>query len=174
MQQGQADPLAAIAKRLAAEFKVLCFDEFIVTDVADAMLMAELFKALFNHGVSLVATSNLAPEQLYENGLQRQRFLPVIDLIHQHTSVMHLALNQDYRREVLEHTPVYYYPFGESAEQSMWHSFQKFADDLHLLTEQPLILLDREIKIKQRTGKVIWFEFKDICGLRDRKTIICN
>ncbi len=162
-RQGQSNPLTIIGKRLASQYAVICFDEFLVTNVADAMILAELFKSLFINGVSLVATANLAPDQLYENGLQRERFLPAIQLIKQHTQVWHLSLQHDYRRRALEQIPAYYTPLGEAAEQSLWHALQSFTAGDYLSPE-PLQLFGREIAVKQRTDKVIWFEFNIICG----------
>src|ERR1700730_3010320 len=93
--QGQVDPLMAIANRLAKQYKVFCFDEFLVTNVTDAMLLTELFKEFFKLGICLVTTSNLPPDQLYENGLQRERFLAVIILLKRYTKVSHLLLVHD-------------------------------------------------------------------------------
>lgn len=161
--QGQVNPLRAIAARLAEQYSVICFDEFLVTNVADAMLLTELFQALFKGGVCLVTTANLPPERLYENGLQRPRFLPFIDLIHRHTRVHHLALQQDYRRRALEQMAAYYAPLGDEAEHALWHALQLFAEGQDL-SQQPLSLFGREIAVKQRTDRVIWFEFSVICG----------
>lgn len=161
--QGQANPLTRIGKQLAKQYAVICFDEFLVTNVADAMILAELFKALFKGGVCLVTTANLPPERLYENGLQRQRFLPVIQMIQTHTKVWHLSLDHDYRRRALEQISAYYTPLGEATEEALWHALQTFTAGGHL-TQQPLILYDREIPVKQRADHVIWLEFKVICG----------
>jgi cell division protein ZapE len=161
--QGHANPLTRIGKQLARQYAVICFDEFLVTNVADAMILAELFKALFKGGVCLITTANLPPEGLYENGLQRQRFLPVIQMIQTHTKVWHLSLNHDYRRRALEQISAYYTPLGEEAEQALWHALQSFTESRHL-TQQSLILYDREIPVKQQGSKVIWLEFKVICG----------
>ena len=95
--QGKKNPLVIIAKQLAEKIMVLCFDELVVTDITDAMLLGRLFDALFKHGICLIATSNVAPDDLYKNGLQRKLFLPTIDLIKQHTTVIHLTSTTDYR-----------------------------------------------------------------------------
>ncbi|HMH88204.1 MAG TPA: cell division protein ZapE, partial [Steroidobacteraceae bacterium] len=103
----RTDPLDAVAEQLAMRVRVLCLDEFFVSDIADAMILAGLFEGLFRRGVSLVATSNIAPQDLYQDGLQRQRFLPAIDLIRSHVDVVHLSGPVDYRLRQLEQAPTY-------------------------------------------------------------------
>ncbi len=161
--QGRKNPLVYIAKRLSKQYRVICFDEFIVTNVADAMIMAELFKTLFHHGVCLVATSNLPPEKLYETGLQRERFLPVIHLLEQNTRVWHLSLQQDYRRCATAQSSHYHWPLSEKAEQALYHDFVQLAGE-NSITSEPLNLLERDVRVKLRSQSVIWFEFDDICG----------
>src|ERR1700759_2359103 len=101
------DPLESVAEQLAGRFRVLCLDEFFVSDIADAMILAGLFAGLFRRGVTLVATSNIPPQELYQEGLQRQRFLPAIDLIESHVEVIHLDGGIDYRLRQLEQAPTY-------------------------------------------------------------------
>lgn len=161
--QGQVNPLTIIGRRLARQYAVICFDEFLVTNVADAMLLAELLKALFKGGVCLVTTANLAPHQLYENGLQRQRFLPAIHLLEQHTHVWHLSLTHDYRRRASAQIDAYFTPLGEAAEQALWRALRHFSPD-QPFSQEPIVLLGREIAVKQRTSQIIWFEFNVICG----------
>jgi cell division protein ZapE len=161
--QGRENPLVHIGKRLSQQYSVICFDEFIVTNVADAMIMAELFKTLFDQGVCLVTTSNVAPEKLYESGLQRERFLPVITLLEQHTRVWHLPLTEDYRKKNLAPLSSFVWPFSEKTEQSLYHSFLKFSGE-NTISSEPLRLLERDIPVKLRSSQVIWFEFNDICG----------
>ncbi|MBS0351454.1 MAG: AFG1 family ATPase [Proteobacteria bacterium] len=161
--QGQKNPLKAIAKKLALEYRLICFDEFLVTNVADAMILAEFFRALFDHGVCLVATSNTAPDQLYEHGLQRQRFIPAINLIKEHTKVWHLAIERDYRKRVLEQLPSYYSSLNVASEQAMQHVFAKLSEG-QSLAQSALLVNDREITIKQKTSNIVWFDFNIICG----------
>ncbi|HNC14222.1 MAG TPA: cell division protein ZapE, partial [Cyclobacteriaceae bacterium] len=99
----------------------------------------------------------------YEHGLQRERFLPAIDLIKKHTKVWRLSLQEDYRCRTIQYLTAYYTPWGEAAEQALWNTLLKLTEN-HRLTQKPLILYDREIVVKQRTDKVIWFEFNIICG----------
>ncbi len=161
--QGQVDPLIAIAKRLAEQYKVICFDEFLVTNVADAMLLTELFKTLFRAGICLVTTSNLPPDQLYENGLQRERFLPVIILLKRYTKVSHLLLVHDYRQRQLDQVASYFMPVDDETDQAMNHVWRHIIKN-DPVTQKPLVILGREIAVIQRTDRAIWFEFSIICG----------
>lgn len=161
--QGRENPLVHIGKRLSRQYSVICFDEFIVTNVADAMIMAELFKTLFDQGVCLVATSNVVPEKLYESGLQRERFLALITLLEQHTRVWRLPLTEDYRRKDSAPLNGFLWPFSEKTEQDLYHAFLKFSGE-NTITSEPLRLLEREIPVKLRSSQIIWFEFNDICG----------
>jgi cell division protein ZapE len=113
------DPIAPVAEELADEAKLLCFDEFAVTDIADAMILGRLFKALFEHGVVVVSTSNLAPDDQYREGLNRTLFLPFIALIKERMDVVHLEARTDYRLEKIGKSPVYYVPADEAAERAM-------------------------------------------------------
>jgi cell division protein ZapE len=113
------DPIAPVAEALAAEAKLLCFDEFAVTDIADAMILGRLFKALFAAGVVVVSTSNLAPDDQYREGLNRTLFLPFIDLIKERMEVVHLEARTDYRLEKIGESPVYYVPADEAARRAM-------------------------------------------------------
>ena len=127
--KGIANPLHKVADGFAAEGQVLCFDEFFVSDIGDAMLLAELMKALFERGVLLVATSNVEPKRLYENGLQRSRFLPAIDLIETSCDVHWLDGPVDYRLRVLEKAELFHWPLDADADESLLRSFQALATD---------------------------------------------
>ena len=160
--KGTANPLLEVADHLADEGRVLCFDEFFVSDIGDAMILAELFSALFERGVVLVATSNVEPKNLYENGLQRSRFLPAIDLLYDHTHVHHVDGDTDYRLRVLEKAEIYHHPLDASAEVSLETSFQA------LCIEQPqldasLDVLGRPIVARKLADDVAWFEFAELC-----------
>ena len=154
-----SDPLEAIAKQFAAETRVLCFDEFFVSDIGDAMILAGLLKALFERGVSLVATSNAAPENLYENGLQRRRFLPAIELIEQHTEIVHVTGEQDYRLRVLRRDGIYRMDGNADA---LFASFRALSHAEPTQNER-LLINDRPIHARHCAQDVAWFEFEDIC-----------
>lgn len=159
---GTSDPLRIVADRIASETSVICFDEFFVADIADAMILGELFEQLFSRGITLVATSNVAPDFLYENGLQRRRFLPAIEAIKLHTRVHCLDSETDYRLRVLERAEIYHVPLDAAAERSLSESF--FA----LAPEKPqekvsLSIANRTIKARMVADDVAWFDFAELC-----------
>jgi cell division protein ZapE len=160
--QGQKDPLDAIAKDIADQYLVICFDEFFVTNIADAMLLRQLFSALFARGLCLVTTSNAAPDELYLDGIQRDQFLPAIELIKQHTQTMHLSSDKDYRRQHLEKAGVYYTPNDKQAEHNLNISFQHFCQKAEI-NNNPITINNRQIDIVKTAGKVIWFDFSILC-----------
>ena len=117
--QGQADPLKIIAKRFADETCIICFDEFFVSDITDAMILGTLFEELFAHNVTLVATSNIIPDELYRNGLQRERFLPAIKLINECCDVVNVDSGVDYRLRTLEQAEIYHFPLDQQADTEL-------------------------------------------------------
>jgi cell division protein ZapE len=160
--QGEKDPLQIIAKELSEQALILCFDELFVSDITDAMLLGRLFKALFESGVSLIATSNVMPDDLYKNGLQRSQFLPAIALLKQELDVIHIPSAMDYRLRHLKEAGVFYVPLNRENEKRMAKSFEALTHGETVETS-PVIIQDRLIKVIKRTKDVIWFEFKDIC-----------
>lgn len=160
--QGEKDPLQLIAKDISRQAMLLCFDELFVSDITDAMLLGHLFRALFQRGVCLVTTSNIAPDDLYKNGLQREQFLPAIDLLKQNTTVMHIGTSIDYRLRHLKEAGVFYSPLNEAARQNMEKSFDALKGDQPVTTD-PVTILQRPINIKKQAGKIIWFDFAEIC-----------
>jgi cell division protein ZapE len=170
--RGESEPLALFADKLAPGTKVLCFDEFHVSDIADAMLLGGLCKALFERGVTLVATSNDAPDNLYANGLQRERFLPAIALIKQNTEMFKLETAVDYRLRALEQAEIYHCPLDAAAEQNLRSSFSRLAPDLSDPCDIPdpsepvnvLSVDGRVIKTVRCAEGVVWFEFEELCG----------
>ncbi len=157
-----ANPLQIVARQLAAKFRVICLDEFLVTDIADAMLLAGLLDALFKRGVTLVATSNTAPQDLYKDGLQRDRFLPAIELILQHTAVMSFSGSRDFRMALLQKDGTYL--VSEDGRATEW--LRKVFNDLALLGGQPqstLLVHGREFSAIAIADSVIWFEFDELC-----------
>jgi cell division protein ZapE len=162
VHRDRENPLELIAAELAAETRIICFDELVVTDIADAMILGTLFAALFERGVTLAATSNIAPEHLYRDGLQRQRFLPTIALLREHTEVIHVDGAVDYRLRVLERADVYQTPSGAAADAHLREYFDAIAPDEgdH---GGSLDLLGRRIDYRRAADGVIWFDFPQIC-----------
>jgi len=156
------DPLELVAEEIAADTRVICFDEFAVTDIADAMLLGGLFAGLFERGVTLAATSNIVPDQLYSGGLQRQRFLPTIALLKKHTEIVHVDGSTDYRLRALERADVYQTPVGAAAEERLTQFFEEIAPDEgdH---GGSLEVLGRTIDYRRAADGVIWFDFAQIC-----------
>ena len=162
LHQGEKDPLQIIAKELAQETNVLCFDELFVSDITDAMLLGRLFKALFQKGVCLVATSNFAPDDLYKNGLQRLQFLPAIALLKKQMELVHIPTKIDYRLRHLKEAGVFYTPLDDVAKKNMEKTFAALTNG-EPIDDTPLNVYDRSIKVKKRTNDIVWFEFADIC-----------
>jgi cell division protein ZapE len=159
---GTPNPLEQVAERFARDSSVLCFDEFFVSDIADAMILAELLDGLFERGVTLVATSNVEPDQLYQNGLQRRRFLPAIELLKTHTQVFHVQSPVDYRLRVLERAEIYHAPLDGEAEASLQKSFTALAPE----TGECDAVMDingRPIRSRWVADDVAWFEFAELC-----------
>lgn len=158
----QEDPLIVIGKRLASETRVLCFDEFVVHDVADAVILARLMKVLFAEGVSLVATSNVEPKNLYKGGLQRELFLPAIDMIYNYTDVVNIDSGIDYRLRFLDKAETYFAPQDPAAVDGMKYNFEHLAPDAG--ESHALIRIEgRELQTVQRADGVIWFDFQELC-----------
>lgn len=163
--RGQKNPLTLIARDVASNVRVICFDEFYVSDIGDAMIMAGLLQKLFENGVVLVATSNTQPDSLYENGLQRTRFLPAIDLIKQHTEVFEIDSGTDYRLRSLDQVELYHCPLSAESEQKLLESFNQLAPDLEQASEAENIdILGRPIASRFYSDDVIWFDFEQLCG----------
>lgn len=161
---GEKNPLVIIAKRFAAEAKVICFDEFFVSDITDAMILATLLDELFKNGVSLVATSNIVPDGLYRDGLQRARFLPAIALLKQHTEVVNVDSGVDYRLRALEQAELYHYPLDAEAELSLERSFHSLIPEHCVIQEnEPILIEKREILARKIGDDVVWFDFRELC-----------
>ena len=172
--EGQKNPLDAIAKLYADETRIICFDEFFVSDITDAMILGGLFERLFANGVSLVATSNIVPSGHYQNGLQRARFLPAIALLEEHTEVVNVDGGIDYRLRVLEQAELYYTPLGEAADISLNASFESLAPDLDEVVEcEGIEVNGREVLSRRCCEDVVWFDFAEIClGARSQNDYI--
>jgi len=159
---GHVEPLSLVAKAIKSQANILCLDEFFVSDIVDAMLLAGLLKALFKEGVYFVTTSNLPPEQLYKDGLRRDNFLPAIALLEQHLEVIHLRSETDYRLHYLKSAGIYYSPLNDDAEKHMETAFQLYANG-HF-SVQALTLLGRKISVIKSCAETIWFDFEVLCG----------
>lgn len=162
--KGEKNPLEKVADGIAAEARVLCFDEFFVTDITDAMILANMLKALFERGVTLVATSNIVPDQLYKDGLQRSQFLPAIDLLNRHTEVVNVDSGVDYRLRTLERLEIYHFPWDSDAQKMMNSSFESLVPDRDEIKRTTCIEIeDREINVVAIAEDVVWFDFYAIC-----------
>jgi len=160
--QGTANPLEMVADHLHAEAVVICFDEFFVSDITDAMILGGLFEQLFARGVTLVATSNIEPDRLYWNGLQRDRFLPAIEVLKRNVEVLNVDSGVDYRLRALEQAHLYFSPLGEAAEQHMAEVFGHLSNGMPIAPG--LIHINfREVLLRARTKDVLWCEFDELC-----------
>lgn len=161
--QGQENPLNLAAKAIANEAMVLCLDELLVTDVTDAMILLRLFKALYTYGVTLIITSNVAPDDLYKNGLQRLTFLPAIAFIKEHNKVLEVKISCDYRLKHLQKAGVFFVPPDEMAIEEMEKCFQLLSSN-EAFSRDPIALYERTIPIIRRASNCIWFDFNVICS----------
>ncbi len=157
------DALLRVAETIAAESWLLCFDEFQVTNIADAMLLGRLFESLFERGVVMVATSNWAPDQLYEGGLQRDRFLPFIDLLKQRLDILELDGDTDYRQARLADREVYHWPLGADARAALESAFAALTDGAAAASDR-LTVQGRRIDVPRAARGVAWFDFAELCG----------
>jgi cell division protein ZapE len=156
------DPLEIVAAKIARRFRLICFDEFHVSDIADAMILYNLMQALFNRGVCFVITSNYPPDGLYPDGLHRDRMLPAIDLLKSKLDILNVDAGIDYRRRVMEQVEAYKSPLGTAAESALLHAFVSIAEAGE---EDPRITIEsREIRCVRRAGGVVWFDFATLCG----------
>lgn len=160
--QGETDPLVIIGNQIAKEARVLCFDEFVVHDVADAVILAKLMKVLCERGVSLVATSNVEPKNLYKGGLQRDLFMPAIDMIYEFTDVLNIDSGIDYRLRFLDKAETYFNPLNASALEGMNYNFEHLAPD-HGVDGATIEVEGRILTSVKRADGVIWFDFKELC-----------
>ncbi len=156
------DPLDKVATAIALETRVLCFDEFYVSDIGDAMILGRLLEGLFKRGVTLVATSNSPPDELYRDGLQRQRFLPAIRLLNEHTDVIHMDGGTDYRLRILKKAGTYLSPNDESAAAKLNFFFDESAS-AQIEHNTDLDINGRAIRARRCAKGVVWFRFEDIC-----------
>ena len=158
----ESDPLAIVAERIAERWRLVCFDEFHVSDIADAMILGRLLSALFTAGVVFVMTSNYRPDRLWPDGLQRERFLPAIALLEQWLDVIEIDAGIDYRLRTLTHMPTYRSPSGPGSEAALRQAFEAMASGPD---EDGRIAVDgRTLVAKRRAGSVAWFDFPALCA----------
>ncbi len=170
---GQSDPLKLVASKLASETDIICFDEFFVSDITDAMLLGTLFQELFGHGVLLVATSNIPPHDLYRNGLQRARFLPAIELIERHCEVLNVDGGIDYRLRTLEQAEIYHCPLDLQAKANLDHYFQQLTGG-HTACEGTFEVNHRQLtSLGMGEGVLIW-SLSNFAVLPAPRTIISS
>lgn len=160
--RGETDPVDIVAEEIANQARVICFDEFFVSEIGDAMILGKLLKGLFQRGVCLVATSNIPPDELYRDGLQRQQFLPAIELLKTHAQIVHVDGKQDYRLRVLEQAEIWHAPLDDVAEQNLQQYFAAIAPDKGTVG-QCIEILGREIMTRRRADGIAWFEFAALC-----------
>lgn len=156
------DPLKRVADRFKAECDLLCFDEFFVTDITDAMLLATLLHELFERGIVLVATSNIPPQDLYRNGLQRARFLPAIDLIQNHCQVIHIDSGIDYRLRTLQQAEIYHYPLDARAAENLQCYYAQLSGEV-CTSKTAIEINHRQIPVLQAGDGVLFASFSQLC-----------
>jgi cell division protein ZapE len=160
--QGTVNPLDELGERMARRYRLVCFDEFHVADITDAMILHRLLDALFDNGVGFVTTSNFRPDDLYPNGLHRDRILPAIALLNEKLEVIGVDHGTDYRRRVMEQVKLYHTPLGPDANLQMNQAFTRLAESHD---EDPVLHIEaREIRARRKAGGVVWFDFKLLCG----------
>lgn len=160
--KGMADPLDEVARRIAKQHRLICFDEFHVSDIADAMILERLMRGLFANGVSFVMTSNYRPDDLYPDGLHRDRILPAIELIKQHVDLLQVDSGQDYRRLSFVRIEAYLTPLDAQTHAKLSAAFESVAET----ADEPTVLQieNREIQSVRRAGGAVWFDFQTLCG----------
>lgn len=158
----ESDPLVRVAADIAGQTRVLCFDEFFVSDIADAMILGRLTECLFSHGITMVATSNIEPDGLYRDGLQRERFLPAIERLKQHCNILEVDGGADYRLRVLQQAEIYHYPLDAQAEENLEQYFREIAPNLGL-KNGALELHGRKVTTRHLADGVAWFDFDALC-----------
>lgn len=160
--QGTVNPLDELGARMAQRYRLICFDEFHVADITDAMILHRLLAALMDNGVGFVTTSNFKPDDLYPDGLHRERLLPAIELLNDNLEVVNVDNGTDYRSQVMEQVRLYHMPLGPAADAEMDQAFSRLAESHD---EDPVLHIEaREIQSRRKAGGVVWFDFKVLCG----------
>jgi len=160
--KGVVNPLDELGKRIARRFRLICFDEFHVADVTDAMILHRLLDAMFANRVSIVTTSNFHPDGLYPNGLHRDRVLPAIELLKAKLEVINVDAGTDYRQQTLAQIDMVHTPLGEVADAAMERAFEQLRE---ARDEEPVMQIEhRSLRAVRRAGGVVWFDFRTLCG----------
>ena len=160
--KGTVNPLEELGRRIARRFRLICFDEFHVADVTDAMILHRLLQALFANRVSIVTTSNFHPDGLYPNGLHRDRILPAIEMLKARLELVDVDDGTDYRQRTLQQIEMWHSPLGDAAEAAMERAFEQLAE-AH--DEEPVMQIEhRGVRAVRRAGGVVWFDFRTLCG----------
>lgn len=160
--RGTENPLDEVALRIAKKYRLICFDEFHVSDIADAMILYRLLDRLFANGVTFLMTSNYKPEDLYPDGLHRDRLLPAISLLNEHLDVINVDAGVDYRQKTLEKLDTYLTPADEHSQNLLTQAFENLAETSD---EEPVLEIEsRRINAVRRAGSVVWFDFSNLCG----------
>ena len=163
--QGQKNPLDLIASRIAKRIRILCVDEFFVLDIGDAMLLSGLLESLFNRGIVFIATSNIHPDSLYKDGLQRDSFLPAIQLIKRFTDVIELSGDTDYRLRSLTNATLYLFPHNEKTEKQLFTSFSELVPNpADIQSNKTIEIQGRAVSTRYNIEDVIWFDFTVLCS----------
>ncbi|MBP6020509.1 MAG: AFG1 family ATPase [Burkholderiaceae bacterium] len=160
--KGQSDPLDEVARRIARRYRLICFDEFHVSDIADAMILYRLLLKLFEHGTSFIMTSNYPPSGLYPDGLHRDRILPAIKLIEERMDIVNVDVGVDYRRRTMEQLRTYLSPLTPVNRQEFADYFERLLDTAVL--DPVLTIENRQLKAVARGGSIVWFDFATLCG----------
>jgi cell division protein ZapE len=160
--QGTVNPLDELGERMSKRFRLICFDEFHVADITDAMILHRLLDALFDNGVGFVTTSNFKPDDLYPDGLHRDRILPAIALLNEKLEVVNVDNGTDYRARTMATVETYHTPLGAKADEEMNEAFTRLAESKD--EDRVLHIEHREIRARRKAGGVVWFDFKELCG----------
>ncbi len=159
---GTVNPLDELGRRMAKRYKLICFDEFHVAEITDALILHRLLTALFDNGVGFVTTSNFKPDDLYPGGMHRDRILPAIALLNENLAVLSVDNGTDYRRRTLEQVNLYHTPLGVQADAGMLDAFNRLAE---AKDENPVLQIEsRQIHARRKAGGLVWFDFKTLCG----------
>lgn len=159
---GQRNPLDSVADQINKDAVVICFDEFFVSNVTDAMILSDLFQKLFHRGITLVATSNIAPDGLYKNGIHRDRFIPTIEMVKKHCQVLNVDAGVDYRLRILKQAQLFKSPLTHDNQNWMAQRFSALSNTQHYSSE-PIIINQRIVETIAHTEDVLWCEFSELC-----------